>query len=78
MFVSVSPWKNSMSMEKLNVNAVVGGVGMLLSPRAIKSLKNIEKMQPRITVATFNVNLGTTIISCYSPTACGETDLNTF
>ena len=32
----------------------IGSVGMLLSPRAQKSLKNIEKIQLRMMVATFN------------------------
>ena len=60
-FVSVFAWKNS-------VNAVVGGVGMLIGPRALKSFNSIEKIQPRMMVSTFNGNPSTTIISCYSPT----------
>ena len=61
MFISTSAGKNS-------VNAVIGGVGMLLSPCTLKSLYSIEKIQPRIIVATFNGNPGTMIISCYNPT----------
>ena len=69
MFISASAWKNS----------VIGGVGMLLSPRSINLLNSIEKIQHRIMVATFNSNPSTTMISCYSPTnACDETDLDTF
>ena len=60
-FILVSARKNS-------INVFIGGVGMLLSPRALKSLNNIEKIQPRLMVATFNSNPSTTIISCYSPT----------
>ena len=52
---------------------------MHLSPRALKSLNSIEKIQPRIIVATFNGNPSITIISCYSPTnASNEKGLNTF
>jgi len=70
--VSASAWKNS-------VNASIGGVAMLLSPRALKSLNSIEKIQPRIMSATFNGNPCMTVVSCYSPTnASDETDVETF
>ena len=49
MLVTVSSWKNF-------VNASVGGVGMLIGPRALKTLNNIERIQPRRMVATFNGN----------------------
>ena len=62
---TASVWKNS-------INATIGSVGMLLRPRALKSLNSIEKIQPRMMVATFNVNPSSTIISCYSPTNVGE------
>ena len=45
--VTVSAWKNS-------VNAAVGGVGLLIGPRVLKTLKSVEKMQPRMMAATFN------------------------
>ena len=45
-----------------SVNAIIPGVGMLLSPRALKSLNSIEKIQPRMIVAMFNGNLSTTTI----------------
>ena len=52
---------------------------MPLSPPAPKLLNSIEKMQPRMMVATLNGNPSSTIISCYSPTnASNETDLITF
>ena len=71
-FVSAFAGKNS-------VNAVTGGVSMLIGPRALKLLNSIEKIQPRIMVATFNSNLSTTIIFCYSPTnASDKTDLDAF
>ena len=62
---TVSAWKNS-------VNATVGGVGMLIGPRALKTLNSIERIQPRMMAATFNGNLKATIISCYSPTNISE------
>ena len=70
--VTVLAWKNS-------VNAAVGGVGMLIGPRALKTLNSIEKIQPRVMAATFNGNPRATIISCYSPTNVSEeTELVTF
>ena len=52
---------------------------MLISPRTLKSLNSIEKIQSRMMVATFSSNTITMIISCYSPTNAGdETDLDTF
>ena len=47
--VTVSAWKNS-------VNAAVGGIGLLIGPRALKTLNSIEKIQPRMMAATFNGN----------------------
>ena len=70
--VSVSAWKNY-------VNATIGGVGMLIGPRALKSLNSIEKIQLRMTAATFNGNPCATIISCYCPTIVSEkTDFITY
>ena len=60
-FISASAWKNS-------IGASIGGVGMLLSPLALKSLNSIEEIESRIIIANFHGNLITTIISCYSPT----------
>ena len=52
---------------------------MLLSPRVLKSLNSIEKMQPIIMGVTLNSSPSWTIISCHSPTnARDETDLITF
>ena len=62
---TVSAWKNS-------VNAAVGGVGLLIGPRALKTLNSVEKIQPRMMAATFNGNTRATIISCYSPTNVSE------
>ena len=58
--VSASAWK-------ISVNGAIEGVEMLFSPRGLKSQNSIERTQPRIVCATFNDNLCTTIVSCYSP-----------
>ena len=65
VLVTSSAWKNS-------VNASNGGVGLLLSPRANKSLKNIEKITPRIITATFHGNPALSVVCCYSPTNCSD------
>ena len=70
-FISISALKNC-------VKTVIGAMGMLLSPRSLKSLKSIEEIQPRMMVLTFNGNPSRTIISCYSPTnVSNEMDLIT-
>ena len=55
------------SMENF-INATIGGVGMLIGPQALKSLNSIEKIYPKMMVATFNGNPRDTIISYHSPT----------
>ena len=70
--MSVSAWKNA-------TNSTIRGVGILLSPLARKSLISIEKIHPRLIIATFNGNPCTTIISCYSPTnVSDESDATAF
>ena len=69
---TVSAWKNS-------VNTAVGGVGIHIGPRALKTLNCIERIQPRMLAATFNGNPRATTISCFSPTeASEETELVAF
>ena len=58
-FISTSAWKNS-------VNATIGGVGMLIGPRAIKSLNRENTTEDDGSYAYDYPS--TTIISCYSPT----------
>ena len=66
-------------LKKKTVNVTIGGEGMLIGPRTLKSLNRTEKIQPGMIVATFNGNPSATIISCYSPTNVSEeTDLITF
>ena len=62
----------TVSALKNSVNATVGGVGILIGPRALKSLNSIERIQHWMMVATFNGNPRATIISCYSPTNVSE------
>ena len=57
----------------------LGGVGMLIGQRALKSLNSSEKIQPRKIVAIFDGNPSTPIIFCYSATnVIDETDFITF
>ena len=71
--------RSSLYLHGKTVNATVGGVGLLIWPRGLKTLNSIEKIQPRMMAATFNGNIRATIISCYSPTNVSEeTELVTF
>ena len=63
------------SATKAENNATIGGVGLLLSPKAFKSVCAIENIDSRIIIATFNGNPLVTIISCYSPTNSADEDL---
>ena len=69
----------SLHLHGKTVNATIGGIDMLIEPRALKSLNSIEKIQPRMMVATFNSDPRETFLSCYSPTNVSEeTDLIAF
>ncbi|XP_030844675.1 uncharacterized protein LOC115925221 [Strongylocentrotus purpuratus] len=64
-------WVLAMSSGTKNtVNSTVGGVGILMSPFAYKSLEYREKASPRILLAKFSGNPTPTVITCYSPTNC--------
>lgn len=67
LLITASSWKNTR-------NASIGGIGILLSPRAQKALDNVEMISPRIIIASFNGNPKCTVISCYSPTNCSPED----
>ena len=54
---TVSAWKNS-------VNATVGRVGILIGPRALKTLNSIKRIQLGMLTSTFNGYPRATIISC--------------
>ena len=67
------------SATKNSVNAAIGGVGFLLSRRAMNSLINVEKNNERIAILTLESNPRTTIINCYSPTkVSSETEIENF
>ena len=52
---------------KNSSKSFVGGVGLLLSPKAMENLSNIEVISPRVIIADFEGNPKTTTIICYSP-----------
>ena len=62
------------SATKNSVNASVGGVGFLLSPRVQKSLLSIEKINSRIILLHVNGNPRLSVICCYGPTNSSEPD----
>ena len=55
-------------------NSSIGGIDLLLSPSATKSLINVDTISPRIITANFNGNHITTVISCYSPINVSDED----
>ena len=67
------------SAEKNIPNASIGGVGLLLSPKAYQALTKVEKISARILQATFDGNPKTKLISCYSQTStCVDQTRNDF
>lgn len=67
------------SATKNSQGSTIGGVGILLSPRASDNLLSVEKISNRIIIAEFNSNPTTTLIACYSPTNVSEeSDVDTF
>ena len=65
--VTSSAWKNS-------VNSTVGGVGFLLSSKAIDNLLKVDPVSPRIMVLELKGNPKTTIVCAYSP--CNTSSLD--
>ena len=66
-FVTASAWRNE-------AQAATGGVGLLLSPRARKTLRKAHSVSERILIAEFNSNPVTTIMAVYSPTNVASAD----
>ena len=54
------------------MNAAVRGVGFLLSDRAMKAVKSVEKVSNRIIVLNLTGNPKATIICAYSPCNTSE------
>ena len=62
-----------------SANAIIISVGMFLSPRALESLNNIEKIQLRMMCTSFKGNGYKAIVYCYSLTnASDESDIIIF
>jgi len=59
--VTVSAWRNDQG-------AATGGIGVLLSKRSMKSLKEVTSHSNRILLCTFHGNPATTVITVYGPT----------
>ena len=55
------------SALKNSVNSTVGGIGFLLSPKAIDNLLTVESISPRIMVLELGGNPKTTIVCVYVP-----------
>lgn len=55
------------SATKNSVNATIGGIGFLLSPKASENKLSIETISSRIMVIELAGNPKSTIICCYSP-----------
>ena len=67
------------SCLKNSVNASYGGVGLLLSPRAMESLCKVDKISSQVVIADFEGNPKSTIISCHSPhNNSSDEDINQF
>ena len=56
------------SATQNTTNAAMGGVGILLDPRANLAVESIETISERTMIATFNGNPKCTVIPTYSPT----------
>ena len=56
----------TLSCSKNSVNASLGGVRPLLSPRAMENVSSIEKTLSRVLIAEFEGNPKTTIRFCYA------------
>ena len=60
LFITSSAWRN-------DVNAAVGGVGIMINKKASNVLSGVIKRNERIIIATFEGNPKTTIIFHYAP-----------
>ena len=70
--ITSTAWKNS-------TGATIGGIGILLSPNALKALNSVETITEHIMISTFNGNPLTTVICAYSPpNVSDEVDVDDF
>ena len=61
--------------EKNDANTSKGGIGMLISPSAFQCLSQVQKVNSRITTATFSGNPHVTIIYYYSLTNANSEEI---
>ena len=62
-----------------SANSTIGGVGFLLSPRALDNLSHEGSVSPRLLVLELDGNPKVTSTSCYSPhNISEESEVNTF
>ena len=67
------------SCVKNSINSSIGGVGFLLSPRAMENLTKCNKISSRAVIADFEGNPKITVISCHSPhNNSSDDDINQF
>ena len=71
-FRSVENYQLITSAYRNRQGSTSGGIGFLLSPKAVNNMLHIEKISDRIMLAEFESNPKMTIISCYSPTNMSE------
>ena len=55
------------SAYRNEINATIGGIGLVVQKQLLPLLTSIKKVNDRILIATFSGNPKTVIISCYSP-----------
>ena len=65
--ITSSGWRNS-------AQASQGGVGLLLGPKARKSLLKVRSISSRVLIAEFDGSPKTSVIVVYSPTNCADED----
>ena len=50
-----------------SINAATGGIRILVSKKTYNAIVSVEMISPIIMIAQFQINLHTSVISCYSP-----------
>ena len=63
------------AIKKNSAGAVIGGVGLMLSPRTYDSLASVRPHSNRILIVTFQGNPATTVITTYCPTNVVNEDI---
>jgi hypothetical protein len=63
------------SATRNTAGAAIGGIGVLLSPKAYRSLSSVKSHTPLILIANFHGNPKTTVIVTYCPTNVTDEDI---